>query len=81
MMTTDDIEIKIRVYGKDKHKLNEVLIIKQDIETGEVLLGQYNAYSPGMFLELARISVSDYETFSMQYYDVELDEVKTLELA
>ena len=81
MSSTDDLEIRIRVYGEDRRKLNEVLIIKQDIETGEVLLGQYNAYSPGAFLELARISVSDYGTFSMQYYDVELDEVKILELA
>jgi hypothetical protein len=80
MKTTDDLQINLRVYGKDKHKLNEILIIKQDQETGEVLLGIRNNYSPGGFLELARISVLNYGVLGMQYFDVELQAVNDIEL-
>lgn len=81
MLSTDDMEIRLRVYGEDRHKLHEILKIKQDQETGEIMLGTHNNYQPDFFLTLGRISVTDYGVFSFTYFDIELQEYKTVELA
>lgn len=81
MLSTDDMEIRLRVYGEDRHKLQEVLKIKQDQETGEIMLGIHNNYSKDFFMELGRISVTDYGVFSFSYFDIDLGDTKVVELA